>query len=289
MKTSLDCMACFVRQSLEAARLASNDPEDHERVMRDVLGWSAEMDLNLPPPVVAQQIHRRLRQLTGIKDLYRRPKDYFNLMALEMLPTLRTQVDTAADPLIMAMRLALAGNIIDMGVNSSINESQVREAITQAASQPIIGNQNDFKHQVKNAGNILYLADNAGEIVFDRLLVEQLNPERVILAVRGGPILNDATIHDAEAAGLHEIVTIIDNGSDAPGTILSDCHENFRTIFDASDLIIAKGQGNFETLSLEPGNIFFLFKVKCPVVATHTGQNVGAHMLARPVIPHDQQ
>ncbi len=130
------------------------------------------------------------------------------------------------------------------------------------------------------AGRILYLADNAGEIVFDRLLVEALAPQRVTLAVRGTPVLNDATAADARAVGLTEICEVIDNGSDAPGTVLEDCSREFRQRFSTADLIIAKGQGNFETLSEAPGNIFFLFKVKCPVIATRTGLPEEAQVLA---------
>jgi uncharacterized protein with ATP-grasp and redox domains len=102
------------------------------------------------------------------------------------------------------------------------------------------------------------------------------------LAVRGAPVLNDATAADARAAGLAEICEVIDNGSDAPGTLLEDCSPGFRQRFRAADMIIAKGQGNYETLSEAPGNIFFLFKVKCPVIAAHSGMPVGAQVLGRP-------
>jgi uncharacterized protein with ATP-grasp and redox domains len=127
----------------------------------------------------------------------------------------------------------------------------------------------------------LYLADNAGEIAFDRLLVERISPGRVTLAVRGAPVINDATLADAQAVGLDKIVEVIDNGSDAPGTILDDCHSDFRRRFAGADLIIAKGQGNYETLSDGPGNLFFLFKAKCPVIADHIGQPVGTQIMVQ--------
>lgn len=281
MKTSLDCIPCFIRQALDAARLVSTDPADHERIVRDVLRWAGEMDLKQPPPVLGQRIHRRLREITGVDDPYRAAKEQQNRMVMGLLPDLKAEIESAEDPLTTAVRLSIAGNVIDMGVNSNLTESDVRQSVHQALSEPFSGEQNGFRQAIAEAQSILYLADNAGEIVFDRLLIEQLSPARITLAVRGAPVINDATLADVRAVGLHEIVEVIDNGSDAPGTILDDCSEEFRQRFNTAHLILAKGQGNFETLSDEPGNIYFLFKVKCPVIAAYVGLPVGTHVLAR--------
>jgi uncharacterized protein with ATP-grasp and redox domains len=275
-------MACFVRQSLDAARLASPDPVVHERIVREVMGWAARMDFNQSPPAIAQRIHRRLRELSGERDPYREPKAQGNRMALHLLPELKTYMAAAADPLETALKLAVAGNVIDLGAKSTVTSSDLQHAVERAMTMPLHGSVDDFKSAVARADTILYLADNAGEIVFDRLLIEQLSPDRVTLAVRGAPIINDATREDAEAAGLHDIVEVIDNGSDAPGTLLEDCSDDFRRRFDQADLIIAKGQGNFETLSRNPRTIFFLFKAKCPVIATHVQVPLGTHVLGRP-------
>ena len=281
MHTALDCVPCIVRQALEAARFVTDDPTVHEQVLREVLRSAAEMDLAQSPPVVAQQIHRRLRQLTGVNDPYRAVKDGFNRMALDMLPGFLAKVRKGPDPLVVALRLAIAGNVIDLGVNGGLTELEARQALAGALDEPFHGDVEGFRQAVAAAGDILYLADNAGEIVFDRLLVEQLPTERVTVAVRGGPILNDATMADAEVAGLCDLVEVIDNGSDAPGTILADCSEDFRRRFAAADMIIAKGQGNFETLSDEVANIYFLYKAKCPVIAEHVGLPVGTHIAMR--------
>jgi uncharacterized protein with ATP-grasp and redox domains len=281
MKTSLDCIPCLLRQTLEAARLVSTDTVVHEQIIRDVLRWAGEMDFAQSPPAVAQRIHRRLRELTGVADPYREAKDRWNRLAMELIPALRAKVESASDPLLMAARLAIAGNVIDLGVNGNLTEAEVRQAVNQALIAPFFGEQDNFRQAVARAQAILYLADNAGEIAFDRLLVEQISPERVTFVVRGAPVINDATRADARAVGLDNIVEIIDNGSDAPGTILNDCHPEFRRRFAAADLIIAKGQGNFETLSNEPGNLFFLFKVKCPLIAEHVNQPVGVQMLVQ--------
>lgn len=257
----------------------TDDPAVHERVVRDMLGSVADMDLGQCPPMIAQQIHRRLREITGVNDPYRAVKDRFNRMALEMLTELSVRVGEAADPLATAIRLAIAGNVIDLGVNGGITEDMARRDIANALDEPFCGDIEGFCQAIEKADRILYLADNAGEIVLDRLLIEQLPTDRVTVVVRGEPILNDATMIDAHTAGLCDLVEVIDNGSDAPGTILPDCSEDLRRRFAQADLVIAKGQGNFETLSDDPAGIGFLFKAKCPVIADHVGLPMGTHVL----------
>jgi uncharacterized protein with ATP-grasp and redox domains len=175
--------------------------------------------------------------------------------------------------------MAIAASVIDLGVKSTLDEDQVREALRESCRIETLGDLAEFQKQADQGGDILYLADNAGEIAVDRLLIEELGPDRVTLAVRGNPVINDATIEDARAVGLHELVTVIDNGSDAPGTILDDCSAGFRERFRRADLVVAKGQGNFETLSDTDCNIFFLLKVKCPVIATHIRLPLGTQAL----------
>ena len=150
-----------------------------------------------------------------------------------------------------------------------------------AASESLTGDIQELADAADRARDILYLADNAGEIVFDRLLIEQLPPGRVTVAVKGGPVLNDATRSDAAVAGLNELAEVIDNGSDAPGTLLGDCSHSFRERFDRADLVIAKGQGNYETLSDARKDVFFLLKAKCPVIAHHLGCDVGRTVVQR--------
>jgi hypothetical protein len=281
MKTNLSCIPCFARQALDAARAVSADPAFHERVLREVLRWVANMDLDRPPPAMAQRLHRRLRELTGVADPYRSAKAAHGRLALALLPELQAALRTAADPLELAVRIAIAGNVIDLGATGPVTESALRGALHEAIRLPFVGDLDGLRAAVAQTRRILYLADNAGEIVFDRLLVEQLPLDRVTLVVRGAPVLNDATREDARAAGLEPLVEVIDNGSDAPGTLLSDCSAAFLRRYAAADLILAKGQGNFESLSDERRDIFFLFRVKCPVVAERAGQPVGTQVLAR--------
>lgn len=281
MKTYLDCIPCLLRQSLEAARMVSDDPALHEQVLRDTLQWTQEMNLKQSPPALGQRIHRHLRWITGIDDPYLAAKERLNQLALELLPAFRAKVQADGDPLQSAARLAIAANIMDLGIVERQTEEEMIQTMEQALRAPFWGAMEEFRRAIAEAQSILYLADNAGEIVFDRLLVEQLPTQRVTVAVRGNPVINDATLHDAQTAGLDQIVEVIGNGSDAPGTILDDCSPEFRRRFAEAELIIAKGQGNYETLNGEAGNIFFLFKVKCPVVADQTQQSLGMQILAQ--------
>lgn len=282
MRTYFDCIPCFVRQVLDSVRMTTDDKQIQEKVLREALYLGSKMDLSQSPPAMAQKIHRFIREITGVKDPYLEVKNRFNKLGLQMYPELKQQVETSADPLETAVRLAIAGNIIDFGVNSVVEQSQVEKAIAESLTEPLdMEAMEEFRDATSQAEDILYLGDNAGEIVFDRLLIEQLPYEKITFAVKGGPILNDATIEDAQVVGLTDIVNVIDNGSDAPGTILESCSEAFRRRFDKSDLIIAKGQGNFETLCDVDKNLFFMLRPKCVVLARHLGCEIGSLVLAR--------
>ncbi len=276
----MDCIPCFVRQALDSARLATDDEQIHEQVVRETLRLAANIDIGQSPPAIGQQIHRLIRGLIGNNDPYCRTKEKFNNFALKLYPELEERVRTSEAPLETAVRLAIAGNIIDLGVKTSIEECEIEGTIRGCLTADFNNQQiKDFRNAVSRAGKILYLADNAGEIVFDRLLIEQLPAQRVAVVVKGEPVINDATMKDAKTAGLTDIVEVIDNGSDAPGTILESCSEAFRDRFEDADLIIAKGQGNYETLSDLDKNIFFLLKAKCPVIAGDLGCEVGEMIL----------
>ncbi|MFW6161208.1 MAG: damage-control phosphatase ARMT1 family protein [Planctomycetota bacterium] len=281
MRTFLDCIPCFVRQALDATRFVTDDVRVHERVLREVLAAASEMDLTMTPPEMGLRIHRAIRELTGEADPYREVKDRFNAAALALYPELKQRVCGATDRLAAAARLAIAGNIIDFGVRGSIGHAEVKAVIDGALDASLEGTVDAFRTALAEAERILYLADNAGEIVCDRLLVEELPPERVVLAVKGSPIINDATLADAEAAGLTDLVEVIDNGSDAPGTLLRTCSEAFRRRFDAADVVIAKGQANYETLSEADQDIFFLLQAKCAVIARDLACPQGSFVLRR--------
>lgn len=279
MNTCLDCLPCIFRQTLDAARRVSDDPAFHERVARQVAAWIHAADLKESPPVMAQRLHRFLKGVTGVEDPYAEAKARDNALALSLLPELRERQARSAEPFALAVRLAIAGNLIDLGPKSDLTADEVVGSIRQVEEVPFSGDVVVLQRRAAAARSILYLADNAGEIVLDRLLIEALHPERVTVAVRGAPVINDATLADAQTAGLRELVRVISNGADVPGTVLSECSAEFRERFDRADLVISKGQGNFETLSDAPRDICFLFKVKCPVIAERVGLALGTQAM----------
>jgi uncharacterized protein with ATP-grasp and redox domains len=276
VETYLDCIPCFLRQALEAGRRATDDEQLMARIMRQVLREAADFPLDLTPPHMGQRIHRIVRQVSGHPDPYREVKARQNRLGANWYPRLRRKAEQAPDPRDFALRLAVAGNVIDLGPPGNdpdeAPESMEQEALSRRMA---IDHRAAFWRAVGRAGRILYLADNAGEIFLDRLLMEYLPRDRVTVAVRGRPAINDVTLRDLDGTGFEEIVEVIDNGSDAPGTILEDCSPAFLQRYRAADLIISKGQGNYETLSRADRPIFFLLRVKCPVLARDLGCQIG--------------
>jgi hypothetical protein len=233
------------------------------------------------PARTSTAIHRLLRLETGV-DPYRRVKEQYNAIALQKLPGLRQRAAAWPDPLEGAVRAAIAGNVIDFGIYESVD---LDSAIERSFDLPLSAIQyGEFARAVADARTILYLCDNAGEIVFDRVLLEELQNrgKQTTAAVKGAPVINDATREDAAAAGLAECATVIDNGSDGIGTLLETCSSEFLDAYRSADLIVSKGQANFETLvSSRDKRTFFLFMVKCGVVAGVLGGKNGDIVLTR--------
>lgn len=279
MKAYPDCIPCMLRQAREAIALCDTGTEASFEVLRQVLRLMAQFDWTLPPPVLGQQLHRRIRQLTGSRDPYANVKERMNQRADELYPTWHQLFRDTHPPLEAAARLAIVGNLLDVGAKTQLDASAVRGAFEEALIAPLRGSIQEFAQAIREARSILYLADNAGEIVFDRDLLAQLPIGNFVVAVRGHPVLNDATIEDAQRAGLNELCEILPNGSDAPGTILEDCSPAFRGQFAATDLIIAKGQGNYESLAGTDKHIFFLLKIKCAVLSQDLGWPQGSLVL----------
>jgi uncharacterized protein with ATP-grasp and redox domains len=281
METYYDCLPCFIRQTLDAVRLVTPDEEIHETVIRRVLRAVSEIDFTKSPPVMGQFIHRLIREISACDDPYKHLKVKYNQYALGLYPAMKEKIQNASNQFETAVRLAIAGNIIDFGANLNVDHSVITNTIDSSLTDRLIGNVEYLYQGISSAEKILYIGDNTGEIVFDRLLIEQLPLEKVIFAVRGMPILNDATMEDAIETGMTDFVRVIHNGSDAPGTVLEECSPEFRQIFTEADLIISKGQGNFETLSDVDENLVFLLKAKCPVIADHIGCEVGDSIVGR--------
>lgn len=239
-----------------------------------------KMDRNISPPEAARELHRIFRKYTGLNDLYADVKREFNAYILSIIKEIEITAKSSQNPFSTFILLAIAGNVIDFGHNSNLKKEDVSCVINSCFNQKLYPLAVEkMRKAVQGVRRILYLGDNAGEIVFDKIFIRHLPAEKIIYAVRGRPILNDATMEDARQVGMEDVVRVIDNGSDTPGTILNDCSKEFVRTFNEADLIISKGQGNYETLNETDKPIFFLLKVKCETIAQEIGEPVGSYIL----------
>ncbi len=282
MQTYLDCYPCFVRQALEAARLATDDERIIRRVLDGTLAILQEIDLRSTPPEIGAAVHRLVREVTGNPDPYRALKRASTEHALALYPALVQRVADSDDPFATAARLAIAGNIIDLGVPDAPYDGEaLRDDIETVLRTPLTVNDLEaLRAEVGGATRVLYLGDNAGETVFDRLFIGQIAAP-VTYVVKATPVLNDAVLEDALQAGLDEVATLLDGGFDAPGTLLEHASPALRQAWEDASVVIAKGQGNFEALSQTPGRVFFLLRAKCAVIARHLGLPQGSLILKR--------
>jgi len=217
-----------------------------------------------------------VREITGNTDPFRKLKQECTKQALALYPSLKRTIEESNDNLLTAIRIAIAGNVIDFGPSGSFDiDAAIGEALEKDFA---ICDYSPFKGNLAKSEHILYIGDNAGETVFDRLLIEQMNIP-VTYVVRETPVINDATAEDAVQAGIDKVATIVSSGTDAPGTILSTCSPEFRQMLNRSEFVIAKGQGNYEGLSDENLTVSFLLKAKCKLIARDLGVTKGDFVL----------
>jgi uncharacterized protein with ATP-grasp and redox domains len=268
MKAQSECEQCFLRQADDAAQRLKLTETTRERMLTAVKQELANTATDVTPPVRASRVHAVVRQISNNNDPYREAKQQATEHALGLYEQLKHRIQLSADPLDTAVRLAIAGNIIDLGVASHYD---LEASIEHVLHQPLaIDQMMQLKQAITDAKELLYLADNAGETVMDRLLIETID-KPVTYVVKGAPAVNDATREDAVAAGLDQVCEIIDNGAAILGTLLEQCNEALNQRFNSAELIIAKGMANYESLSGSRTGLFFLLQTKCAVIARHLG------------------
>jgi uncharacterized protein with ATP-grasp and redox domains len=271
MRTYLDCIPCFFEQALRAARIATDDEKQIKRLLDEVGIMLQEISLESTPPEIGRLIYGKVREITGNPDPYREIKKESTEKGLALYDSLREKIKRSDDGLLTAIRISIAGNVIDLGVNREYDIEQEMEEIAQ--KEFAICDYEAFKGCLDKTEEVLFIGDNAGEAVFDRILIEQLK-KPVIYIVRETPVINDVTHEDAIQAGLDQVATILSSGTNAPGTVLETCSAEFRELLRNSDFVVSKGQGNYEGLSGEKVRIFFLLKAKCPIIANDIGVKV---------------
>lgn len=276
MKATLDCLECTMRQALRAARVATDDPAAHRRIMDEVAQKIPHADLNLSPAEVSLVAYEAASRHSGNPDPYYDIKRKQNAFALALEPELRGMLRQSDQPLITALHLAAAGNVIDMGIFDE-HQIDVRAAVEHALREQFAIDHTDiFLNSLSRCSNLLYLLDNTGEIVLDKLLIEELQKHTSVTAVvKGGPMLNDVLMEDADEVGLTKICEVIDNGGAFIGCPLNLVSPEFLARMRDADVIIAKGQGNYETVDTFDGDVFLILKAKCQIIARHMGVNYG--------------
>lgn len=293
MKAEIQCIPCFLNQAVEALELTGADRETRVRTMKHLISFLDRMDFDLSPPELSMYFHRIIREETGNPDPYIGLKEMSTETVQKLMPYLKELMEKTDDPLALSIKLGALGNVIDFGTPIRMNiEEMVDEVVNKELT---VWDYNEFTQALEKADRILFLGDNAGEILLDRFLLHQLKErgKTIIYGVREGPIINDATTKEAGEAGITEFADLITTGSHAPGTILKHSTVALKEALGKADMIISKGQGNFESLADDPklmemvipGNpIFFLLTIKCGIVGDFGGVPQGSTIFRQQIL-----
>lgn len=278
MELVLDCLPCLLRQSLEAARMATEDEAVQGAIMDEAMQVLVSHRTYGCAPELAFAIHAIVRQRTGQEDPYQEVKARDVAAALRLEPLIRRFVAGGPDVLLRALKAAATGNVMDSALYGDLD---IEACVAEELGRPFaVADLEPFEADLHNARIVLIVGDNAGEAVFDKVLAEELSRHcDVLFAVRDRAIINDVTAREAHTVGIDAHATVVSTGCAAPGAILDSCSAEFRALFDRADIVISKGQGNFEALSSAQRRVYFLLKAKCPRIADALGVVVGDYVM----------
>jgi len=276
MEILLDCVPCLLKQALLGARLATNDIEIQEKIMNRSLEILADYKSYQSSPELARAIHQVIKQETGNNDPYSKIKEKDLEAAKKAYLPVKEFLSDKEDKLYWALKIAATGNNIDAAIYENIDMVECLQV--EMGKHFAINDVDIFREKLSTAKNILIIGDNTGETIFDKILIESIPNKEFNYAVRSEPIINDVTMKDAMLSGLEQVATVISTGCNAPGLILTEGSPEFLKLYHQADIIISKGQGNFEALS-EQKNIFFLLKAKCPMIAGRLNVKLNDYIL----------
>jgi len=287
MKYSIDCLPCLLQQAVRVAKKHLPNEDEQIKLVKETMAIIASIDEDVSAPYIAHKIQTALNAVLNNPDPYQEDKNYYNQEMLKLENELTQLVETSEDPFDTALKLAAAGNIIDFGPGYDLSRDRVlesiKETLTNDSPQEVLGS---LQTTLQQAGKVLYLGDNAGEIVFDKIFIATIKEYypalEIYFATRGKPVLNDITEEDAYLVGMDRLAIIINNGTSIPGTVLEYCSPDFQKIFAEADVIISKGQGNFESL-YESGrkNLYYIFLCKCSLFMERLGAKQNDLILIR--------
>lgn len=278
MNCFVDCVYCYLKQAANCMSIAGIDEERQRQILFELMDDIKKMDHHRTPAENSTEMLFKLYKMINSDDPYKEAKYKSNTLALELYPKLKEYLNGSADRLYNALKISVAGNVIDLGINKNfdINDS-LKQSLNIGFS---LDDYHGFAAKLNNVDHVVIVGDNAGEIVFDRLLAEELTSmgKKVTYIVKGGPVLNDATMEDAEQAGMHKTAGVITTGSNYLGTPLQKISGEVIKLLNESELVISKGQANFESLEHEElarDRVFFLLKIKCESVGKVAGAKFG--------------
>ncbi len=277
MKAVSECSYCYLKQAHTSISLVLKDEKKILAYLKKLFPLIESFSLNKTPCEYSTLVLKEVNKLLGVSDPYLEEKKMCNVLALEWESHLRRLLLNSREPLRTAIKLSVVGNVIDLGIKEQID---IKKSIEQIFSQGFTIDDSDIMIQKAKSDsnqNILIIGDNAGEILFDKILVEELlkHTPNVVYVVKSGPVINDALLEDAEAVGMIGICKIIETGNDWAGAIEEKCSEEMKEHLRKADIIIAKGQANYETLTETCYPVFYTLKAKCSPVADHLEVKMG--------------
>jgi len=276
MKTHVDCFPCIINQTLDAAEINDLPEDQKEGIVYDVLEMLRDLPEETPPPQVSYRMHRVVSRLTQKHDPYEKIRREANVRAMELIPEIRRRIRESREPLETAVRYAIAAQVFDG--ESGDSRSDIRRELEYAPTADFgVNHLKSLKSELRKASKVVYLANAAGEIAFDRLLIEIIREEysaEIVLIVKSEPVLTHATIDDAQYADLEPLAHLVTNKSDAPTTLIDDVSDGVNHHLEDADVILSKGQTHYESLNESSLNIYFLFQVNCPVI----GREINAEL-----------
>ncbi len=275
-----ECIPCILTSYLRLVETGVVPGSLQEVIFRRLLEFLSRVDYNLSPPALAREMHRLIRESVHDRDPYHRVKDKYNRLMLELYPEFERMINGSGDPFDKAMRLAIAGNVIDFGTSFQLD---VMTAINKVMEADLaIDDSLVLRRDLERAASLLYIGDNCGEIVLDKLFLACMDVPEKYFAVRNSPVINDVTPEDADITGMGKVARVITTGDDAPGAVWESASDEFKDVFKTVDVVISKGQGNLEgLLNVTHDHIYFLMVIKCDFIAERVGAGKGGFIVKK--------
>ncbi len=272
------CVGCIINQSLKVANAIDADEKLTASLKSTVEKLSKDFSFDNNPPEIASYVYEKMAKIANKADLYNEVKELSTKKALSFVPSLKNKLLSSKDKLLTATKIAVAGNVIDLA--AAIEFSLEGELAKIFHTDFAYNDMNKLQRELEGAKNVLILGDNVGEHIFDYMFIEvlkELYPNaKYTYMVRGNPIINDVTMKEALECGFDKLCNLVDSGVNTPGFSYNRANEKAKKVFNEADIVISKGMGNYECLTpSHRKNICFILKVKCGVVASSLGKDIG--------------